>query len=208
MRAKPIISVFLLVCVCFFSCSCASNHSKSVHFIHAAAIIPDKSDSFKLLCVAEKQSGKDSDNKYLTISSSGKTVDEAAKALTEKYGGCYFASCELYFIPQSADMEFIHSIADICQSGVLPSHPYTLCADSNEIQRIFRLLDSEDKITSLISDSKKHSPAFVSFISKQLSKKAVKLPTVTVENNEKAGITQYSTFYGDGSKSMEKEKKQ
>ncbi len=207
MKAKIFFFGALILFVCPLLCSCAQNHREQVHFLHAAAIMQDeKSDLLSILAVVEKQGAKDSDSEYFIASSQGETIDKAAKALDKKYGGCYFASCELFVVPDDADEDFARKCAQICQSPLMPSHPYTLCAKQHEIEGCLKLLKDEEDIIKLISKVTKHAPVFVRFVSDRLSGKATVLPVISQGRDGKINLSQYAVFHGSSTVSYRKEK--
>ena len=177
---KRIILSFTSILLCISFCGCTSNYSKDVHFIHAVCLEKDtKSNSYKILCVCEKQS-KDSKNNsenadaYFIAQQNADSFENALQKLTKKYSNSYFASNTLYLIPDRTDSQTIFKMGIfLSQSNILPTKTdVVLIKDTSAYELLKNIKDEQDikKILKLTSNKKTNVIRFLCDYKKTSSK--------------------------------------
>lgn len=162
---KNILLSILIFALCVFLCSCSSNYSKDIHFIHAIFLDNNqKKDEYRILTVIEKQSKSNSknDENFFCDTFVAKNYEKAIGKLSEKYENTYFASNTLYFFDKNTSSNALFNTAlFLCQSNILPSKanavmihnclPYDFLSaikSQEDIKNILRL--TEDKKINVI----------------------------------------------------------
>ncbi len=188
------ITILLIVFSAVFLCSCSSNHSKDVYFIHACAITREN-DKALLFAVAQKQStGKDEE--YFVARSDGKTVKEAVKNLSDKYNECYFATNEIFILPYDAEDSFFTELSYICESPLLPSTSRVVLAKHENMQEILQSIEKESDIKKLIKRTGKKEVSFIHFLACKMSERmSITLPVLSLDDKNEPEIVENKTIF-------------
>ncbi|MBP3580064.1 MAG: hypothetical protein J6K12_02325 [Clostridia bacterium] len=202
---KFIITILLIIFCSVFLCSCSSNHSKDVYFIHACAITTENDEAL-LLAVAQKQtSGKDEE--YFVAKSYGKNVKEAVKNLSDKYSECYFATNEFFILPYDEKDGFFTQLSYLCESPLLPSTSRVVLAKNENLHKILESIKKESDIKKLIKRTNKQEVSFIHFLACKMSERMnVTLPVLSLDDKNEPEITEKKTIFGFASKSKKAEK--
>ncbi len=183
-------------------CSCAKTRETGTFFVHSAGFESEEED-IRLTVILEEH-GKEKDG-YFTASFTAPSIADAAKKLMNKYKDCYFATCDLYFIPLDADSDMLLSIAkDICDSNIYPTTGEIICITEKDMQRFMKNIKGTDDIKKIKSSAKSITNT-ASFFAKYSSKipvsceafsltdaKAVHVGKATFHNGRKAVLHEKS----------------
>ncbi len=197
---------FLCLFNLLFLCSCSSNHSKDVYFIHTLSFSENGNDGITLSAVMEKQStGKD--EKYFVGNAEGKDLDEAVEKMTDKYHECYFATNEIYIIPENADSDFLRMLTKICENPHLPSSPHVICVKDGDEQIILESIKEEKHLKKLLKQASGHKVSMVHLLAGCMSYgKSIELPIITLDNEGKPkALDKRAYFHGDKKMPRKKE---
>ena len=202
---KLFTTLFICTIYIILLSSCSSNHSKDVYFIHASAIAREN-DEISLYCVAQKL-GKKDEEKYFVASSKGKNTKDAIEKMSRKYSECYFATNEIFILPEDMDISFLKDISHICENPFVPSTSRVLLAKNEDLLLFAEKVKNEDDLKKLLKKTEKNKVGFIHFLACCLSdNKSIKVEIIQEDDNGNLSASRHKTFHGtDFSKYSKKE---
>lgn len=148
--------LFLLLCLS----ACTAKKETQTYFIHAAYF--DISDgNIAATMLVERMSGDKS--KFFTVVQKEKNLDTVCDQLQNKYRECYFATCDLLFINDSADEDFLFELAEqLCRGNRIPitSDIFCLKDSAKEFFKAFEKYEDLAEFKNKLSHRKVNSVAF------------------------------------------------
>lgn len=171
---KPLL-LFLIIITATL-CSCSSNFSNDVYFVHTLCFDKNQEDdTVTLYAVCEKQSGdtKSSDNSksFFVAQETADSIDKASDKLTKKYKDCYLASSELYLIWKNTPKEFLNELSYfICDSSVFSSKGRAVCIETESIDDFLGAIKEQEDIKRILKLTESDKTNIISFLSKYQNK--------------------------------------
>ena len=182
---KMLIISFLIISSILIS-SCTAHNYKETYFVHAVGF--EKSDDeYKIHAVCEKL--EDQEKNYFVVTKSGNTINQATKELIREYSDCYFATAEIYIIPNENKQSLIpHLAKEICDSNVYPSKSFIISTDENIKYFLSRVKSEEDlkKIGKLTRNNKTNA---IKYFSLFLAEKTIEIPSLEFNKSGTMAIT-------------------
>ncbi len=179
---KTIITLISSFSICIILAGCSTSDNET-YFVHGIGF--DKENDEYIIYAILEMAGNNKDG-YFTISEKAKNIENATKAITDKYNDCYFATSEFYFIKENASDELISKIAkEICDSNIYPSKSKVIAVSDYDLKEFMESVNDEDDIRKISKLTVKSQANAVRFFSMFTSNKKVSIPSLKIGSDGK-----------------------
>ncbi len=207
---KKFLLLLVTIALNIFLCSCATNNSEEIYFIHAIGF-DNHGEEITLSVVLEKtaineQSSTDSGNGessktqssvFETVSFTDKNIEKAFIQLKNKYKRTYFGTSEVYFLSTGLLEE---NLRDLCKflpsQTMLPSKSIVVSVDSMSCYSFLKNTKDMSFLEQIKDIEKKEKVNIIYFLSQNSQgNKTLYLPCFSYDEKiKKLGNTKCKSF--------------
>lgn len=182
---KSITKIIPVIILSFILSSCSAHDYRETYFIHVVGF-ETTDNEFSVHAVCEKLDKKD--NGYFLVTRKGNSIKEATKKLMNDYRDCYFATAEIYVIPENHEKSLLTKLAsEICDSNIYPTKSHIVRAKGS-MKSLLDKIKSEKDLKVINRFSEKNKTNAVKFFSYYMSQKSIEPLLLYINENKEIAV--------------------